>query len=367
MYGEDGGCDEGPAYWGRAAAAFYDALSLLHTATNGVLNVFNDPKVQAMGLYLPKMHIAGNWYVNFADCTPALLPTADLVYRYGKSTGCQRMMRFGSWLAHHNRGGSMSHGYSVIPALDQLFVWNEIMSGEDVITDERLEYFRDIEVAVAREGAFTMAAKGGHNDESHNHNDIGTFVLYYGGEPAFIDAGTLTYSRKTFSEQRYEIWTMQSSYHNLPDFGGHEQQPGAGFRSGGVELTGTKDGCCFAVEAAPAWDGVVEKYRRILILTEAGLTGEERYVLEKPETVTFHFMLAEKPELLEDGWRIGCRGGDLKLTFSGAETAAFVEAIRPEDDKMNNAWGREVLYRLNLRLPAAAHGEVKWHIAPLED
>ena len=366
IYGEDGGCDEGPAYWGRAAAAFYEALSLLKDASGGGLDVFDLPKVQAMGLYLPKMHIAGNWYVNFADCAASLLPTADLVYRYGRSTSCQRMMDFASWLAHRN--GSFSHSYCVIPALHQIFTWKEMMDGTGNAVGERLEYFPDIEVMVAREGKFMLAAKGGHNGESHNHNDIGSFVLYHGGEPAFIDAGTLTYSRKTFSEQRYEIWTMQSSYHNLPDFGGREQLPGESFRSGGVELIGSKDGCCFAVNVEPAWDGCVEKYRRHMILNERGLRLEERYVLTDSVPVTFHFMLAEKPEILADGWRIGCKGGDLKLTLSDAGTAAVsVDEIHPEDQNMNTAWGRETLYRLNITLAEKNRGEAKWNICSMED
>ncbi|MCG8499689.1 MAG: heparinase II/III-family protein, partial [Firmicutes bacterium] len=62
---------------------------------------------------------------------------------------------------------------------------------------------------------FFFAAKGGYNDKSHNHNDVGNFVLYYNGYPVFIDVGVGTYTAKTFSNKRYEIWTMQSEYHNL--------------------------------------------------------------------------------------------------------------------------------------------------------
>ena len=61
-----------------------------------------------------------------------------------------------------------------------------------------------------------LAAQGGHNAESHNHNDVGNFIVYADGQPAIIDVGVETYTAKTFSSQRYEIWTMQSAYHNLP-------------------------------------------------------------------------------------------------------------------------------------------------------
>lgn len=47
------------------------------------------------------------------------------------------------------------------------------------------------------------------NLERHNHNDIGQFIVYADGKPVIIDVGVETYTAKTFSERRYEIWTME--------------------------------------------------------------------------------------------------------------------------------------------------------------
>ena len=63
-----------------------------------------------------------------------------------------------------------------------------------------------------------MAAKAGNNADSHNHNDVGSFTVYKDGRPLIIDLGVETYRAKTFSDKRYEIWTMQSQFHNLPTF-----------------------------------------------------------------------------------------------------------------------------------------------------
>ena len=78
-------------------------------------------------------------------------------------------------------------------------------------------YLSGIEVLTARSAADTtkglfLAAKGGHNGESHNHNDVGNYIIYVNGDAAICDAGVETYSRKTFSEERYTIWAMQSRY-----------------------------------------------------------------------------------------------------------------------------------------------------------
>ena len=74
-----------------------------------------------------------------------------------------------------------------------------------------------------REGSaegLCLAAQGGTNGQSHNHNDVGNFVVYADGLPAIIDVGVETYTAKTFSSPRYGIWTMQSAYHNCPTIDG---------------------------------------------------------------------------------------------------------------------------------------------------
>ena len=82
-----------------------------------------------------------------------------------------------------------------------------------------------------------FAAKGGHNNESHNHNDIGTFILYKGSVPIFADAGVGTYTKSTFDHNRYTIWSMQSSWHNLPAINGKPQKNGAHYKASDVMVS----------------------------------------------------------------------------------------------------------------------------------
>ena len=51
-----------------------------------------------------------------------------------------------------------------------------------------------------------LATKGGHNDESHNHNDVGTITVYADGEPLLVDPGMGIYTKNHFNENRYDIW-----------------------------------------------------------------------------------------------------------------------------------------------------------------
>ena len=72
---------------------------------------------------------------------------------------------------------------------------------------------------------FALAVKAGDNNDNHNHNDTGSLTLYKNGQPALADIGVESYTGKTFSAQRYEIWTMQSGYHNLPTLDHHRRTP----------------------------------------------------------------------------------------------------------------------------------------------
>ncbi len=58
-YPDDGGCDEGPSYWGRAGASLFESLELLHAATGGRIDVYREPVVRAIGQYIARAYIAG--------------------------------------------------------------------------------------------------------------------------------------------------------------------------------------------------------------------------------------------------------------------------------------------------------------------
>ena len=99
-------------------------------------------------------------------------------------------------------------------------------------------WLKSIELMIARtdKGLF-VAAHGGHNAESHNHNDVGDLILYADGEPVIIDVGSGTYTSKTFSKDRYTLWYNTSAYHNLPSINGFQQQAGRQFEAKNVIYT----------------------------------------------------------------------------------------------------------------------------------
>ena len=92
-YPEDGGCDEGPGYWDRAAASMFEVLRLLPDFPD------NKDKIRNMAAYAYKTYVGNDYYVNFADAhNNKDVQQVDIVYPLGLWLGDQTMREFGAYL-----------------------------------------------------------------------------------------------------------------------------------------------------------------------------------------------------------------------------------------------------------------------------
>jgi hypothetical protein len=257
-YSDDGGCDEGPSYWGAAGALLYESLEVLKDATGGSFDVFDDQLIRNIGKYFYKVNIHAPYFINFADADATTMGDPLSVYRYGKAIKDPVMQQFGAYLGKLGKFGDHSFEGKICDQLKSLKIMNEMKTAdakEALVSDFWLP---DTEVGGARdrEGSFKgffFGAKGGFNDESHNHNDIGSCVMYYDGKPCLIDLGREEYTAKTFSPRRYEIWTMQSGYHNLPVINGIDQREGKNFKARNSSFTANAQTATFSTDIAGAY------------------------------------------------------------------------------------------------------------------
>lgn len=231
--GEDGGCDEGPSYWFAAGGSVYDCLELLQQATGNKVNVFHVPFIGKVGSYVYKAHIDSAYFTNFADADPTLHPDGLMLYRFGRAMDDEKMVRFGEW-SYQTFPNTDVTGFQRMRRVENLLTAKEIKSttAYEPVKDT---WVSDIQVMTARTGkGLYLASHGGHNAESHNHNDVGDFIIYADGQPMIIDAGRGNYTARTFSSHRYELWFTQSQYHNLPIVNGAGQKAGREFEARNV-------------------------------------------------------------------------------------------------------------------------------------
>nr|MBA2246814.1 heparinase II/III family protein [Chloroflexia bacterium] len=223
-----------------------------------------------------------------------------------------------------------------------------------------------IQVLTAREREGTtdglfLAAKGGHNAESHNHNDVGHFIVGLDGAPVLIDVGVETYTRKTFSAERYEIWTMQSAYHNLPTIDGQQQLAGAEFRANDVAAEVSNDAAGLSLDIASAYpsEAGIRSWRRSIRLDrgpEAAVTLRDTWDLAwAPAQLTLALMAASDVEVVEPGvLRCMGVGRSLDVRFDPATFDAEIERIDIDDTRLSPVWGDHVSrVLLHVTAPAA--------------
>ncbi len=366
----DGACEEGTGYWGHAAGKMYDYLQLLSDATGNKITIFDNPLIKSMGEYIVNSYIGENWVVNFADASPKGGGDPGLIFRYGKAVKSNDMIGFASYL--HNINNKKSYydaSRDIYRTLENLKYYSQLITTQPFFSPIYHVWYPETELCYMRnKSGFFFAAKGGHNAESHNHNDIGSFLLYYENQPLFIDVGVGTYTRQTFSEERYSIWTMQSDYHNIPKINGKSQKEGVNYRSKDVKYIESKNQFSLDISQAYPQDADIEFWRRTYTLNiRGGLEIEDKFVLKKVhEFNRIHFMSIIKPDVSLPGKAIfEINEKQIQLSYPKEQFTPEIEEIILDDPRLFRTWGN-VVYRLMLVAKEKKRtGDYKFSIVPL--
>ncbi len=364
-YSEDGGCDEGPGYWGRAGASVFDNLEILDWATDGKIDLWADPKIQNMARFIYRAQIDDHYFVNFADASGWVTPSASLAYRFGKRIDDSAMSAMGAWSARETNIAEKGFTDSISRQLPALFTAAELLDSEPGHALLRDVYLPGIQFAASRdtEGSargLYFAAKGGHNAESHNHNDIGTFILYVDGKPTLVDIGVETYTAKTFSDRRYEIWTMQSGFHNLPTINGCDQVDGADHAAAGIDYATDDNRAMFSMDIASAYppNALVSKWHRTITHErDVSVVIEDAYQVDRVMGEFILNFITPCSVSIQTGsitlgareFRAGRESGTATLHFDSDRFEAVTETHPVEDGNLERVWGSE-LSRLRLKL-----------------
>ncbi len=367
-YSDDGGCDEGPSYWGAAGALLYESLEIMKNITGGKFDVFDDPLIQNMGKYFYKVNIHAPYFINFADADATTGGNPSVVYRYGKAINDPVMQKFGAYLARLGNWGEGAMGGRILDQIKNLGLVSEIRSAEAKEALVADFWFPDTEVAGARdrEGSFSgffFGAKGGFNAESHNHNDIGSCLMYYDGKPCLIDLGREEYVAKTFSSRRYEIWTMQSGYHNLPVINGTDQMQGENYKAKNSSFTANARSATFTTEIAGAYpEGAkVKSWVRSYTLNRGkNFVISDKYELNSITNATSSNLITcckvtlVKPGLL----KFEGDGFTLNMSYNSKVVTPEIEFIEVTDRSLKRYWPGGVT-RIKLRFikPAIKGGQ----------
>jgi hypothetical protein len=275
----DGAIDEGYSYWWNGACRLFEALDLLRHATDGALH--DEPwRAPATTVAFPhRMHLGGPWYLNHADgpARPSAYQPWAALHRAARQVGDVDAAAHAA--AHRRPGSPVAHEEQGLGRLLRALTdraWVEATPARSPLP--RDVWLPSTQVLLARRRAgradgLSLAVKGGHNGEHHNHNDVGSVVVALDGVPVLIDPGRPTYTAQTFGPDRYRLWPMQSGWHNTPTIRGAGQAPGRSYTARDVTAVLDDAGSALVLDLAAAYPrDDVRRWERAARLDRA--TGE---------------------------------------------------------------------------------------------
>jgi hypothetical protein len=385
---QDGGCTEGIMYWWQSAARLYEAVDVIGWADpEGATRVLAHPLLRSMVRYPLVVHLGGEWSASFGDGVgrvPRPGPGIDkdrhppaLLHRFALAVGDEEVAAMARTLTPE-----LELPVAMYRSLVTLFDPNWPDGGAcgpeqpSPPAGHGSYWLGESEVVSlgSPDGRFRLVAKGGHNDEPHNHNDVGSLVLAVDGQPVLIDVGTGQYTAASFSPSRYETWYLRSEFHSVPQVDGVGQSPGPRFR--GEVLA--RDASSIRLELAGAYPAQagLQSWKRELRLADDGLRITEEWTLTgagdgaEDRDVRVHLLLARPPVRAADG-SLGLLGPDddrvlANLRVDAGEFGVSVEPIGLDDAILRGVWGPQIA-RLVLRVTGRGRtGRARIVISPAD-
>jgi hypothetical protein len=205
----------------------------LWQATGGKIDLFSDEKIRSAALYGIRLETVSEVYPAIADCHWGTKPSGDILGYLSLALGLG-LRRYEDAYNRSTPGdlvfGSMQRFPNSLAAAKG--------SQPESAGDGLRYFFSEAGVLVCRTAPdakkpLGAVLKGGHNDEPHNHNDIGSFTFVVGKEALLADpGGPSAYSAKTFSSERYTAFKLFGSLgHPVPVVAGRAQIPGKAARA----------------------------------------------------------------------------------------------------------------------------------------
>lgn len=284
---EDGTCTEGFSYWHYGFGNYIWFADLLYQYTDGKTDLLAVPKVEKVAGHAARSLLKGNCTVSYADGT--------MHGMVSRTIQCYLVHRFPGTVQPLPRTAMQYTGINVywMNFLRSFcYLEYEQFAPELVLRDVDLP---DAQQVILNREKYSLAVKAGNNEEHHNHNDVGSFILATEKGQIFCDLGAGRYTRQYFERPgRYDIFCNRSMGHSVPVVNGQEQ-------SDGVQYYGTitRNGDTVTVEMATAYpEGTIQTLTRRIDALENRIRLTDSF--SAYETLTERFITLYKPEVFDD-------------------------------------------------------------------
>lgn len=221
----DGYCSEGVGYWNYGFGHFGMLSETLGRATAGVVRPLSGDHALRVAAYPWALQILPGVFPAYADMHFGERPSTwfgalAVIQAYPKPLGMKSL-----GLSVNDLRTLMLYEGAMKVFLPLLTEGLPAASAPKV--SDNHYWFPDAQVYTGRAAVdFGAAIKGGHNNEHHNHNDLGSFVVARGDRAVLVDPGLEVYTQRTFSADRYVSKVINSYGHSVPVVAGELQKIG---------------------------------------------------------------------------------------------------------------------------------------------
>ncbi|KAB8140039.1 hypothetical protein F8S13_25525 [Chloroflexia bacterium SDU3-3] len=327
-FGDDGGCAEGIGYWAYGFGFYTYFADALRQFTGGALDLMQGQKLRQIAAFPGAVSLGGDAAVNYSDADPRVAIHPGLGSYLAARFATPMPALAEPTLAHDHifRWGNTTRD---LLWTDPAALHAPVGSGTFFLPD--LAWVVDRRVVGGEVLAFS--AKGGHNDEPHNHNDLGHFLIHVGGESLLADLGAGVYTRQYFREQRYEHLHTGSHGHSLPLLNGQPQRAGRAHAAHVLACEPHPDGLRLALDLTSAYDDpTLRAFTRSFGWTASG--GAATLDLadcfdfaQPPAALEERFVSLRRPALSEGCATWSGERGDVTMHFDAGLFAPSVEEL----------------------------------------
>lgn len=283
---DDGCCTEGYSYWNYGFGYFLLYAEMTRDYHGEKLDYFKNEKVKRMALFPQKVRLGSNRVVSFSD--------AKKDFSFSPGIFCYLKKIYGNEFVYPDISLCTLSG--TVPSIKEILWFDTQYQSDDV---KLKSYFSVSQWFISQGEYYSFASKGGHNNEEHNHNDVGSFIVVSSDNSIpLADLGNARYCQQFFDPStRYQNINCGSHGHSVPIINGKSQNFGEEFRASNVVC---KDNI-FSMDIENAYDeGIISKITRKFELLEKSIILKDTFIpSDKTESITERFVSETKPEFAE--------------------------------------------------------------------
>ena len=320
---DDGCCTEGYGYWNYGFSFFALFAKMLLDYTDGEINYFKNEKVHKIAMFQQNILLNERECLSFSDGGLTFEPYAWLSHFLKSIYPDMQLPALADECVIDYATAPLQEGTPI----RYIFWTNPEYVGASL--EPKSHIFNNAEWFLHHGKNYSLGAKAGHNDEFHNHNDVGSFLISKNGRVTFCDPGGGEYTKDYFSKNRYQIFVTSGRAHSVPVINGKYQEFGK--REGGV-YTVSDDRFKFSMKGGYTDETITSLVRDFECLEDSMRLTDTYEFTETPTSVAERFVSLLPIE--EKGNTLVC--GDSVLVFDkdafdvsfGSEVVARKRSIK---------------------------------------